>query len=274
MYQEIAATGSGTVETRWRRKDGVVIDVLLSSTLLVPGDNSAGVTFIALDITERKAAEEQMTASLRQKEILLQEIHHRVKNNLALVSSLLGLQALHLQNPELDSPFNESRERVHAMARLHDHLYLTPDVDQVAMLPYVTELIAELREAYLSTVTMIVEAGNVQLHMDQATPCGLILNELLTNALKHAFPPSWHGTGDPVIRVTFTTEDDHVLLRVQDNGAGLPGNRYARDGSMGCSLVEMLSRQLNGELEVLGQDGTCISVRFPQRHPVPGWGHV
>ena len=167
----------------------------------------------------------------------------------------------------MQAPFSESRDRVHAMARLHDHLYRTPDVVRVAMEPYVAELVGELRAAYLSEVSIVVDAGEVQLHMEQAMPCGLILNELVTNALKHAFPDGWQGRGEPVIRVTVAVEGEHVLLRVQDNGIGLSDGAFTRNGSLGGSLVRMLTRQLDGELEVMGQGGASIAVRFPWCQP-------
>jgi PAS domain S-box-containing protein len=262
-YAQIEKWGSGSVETRWQRKDGTVIDVQLDSTPLVPGDNGAGVTFSALDITERKASEARMAASLHQKEVLIQEIHHRVKNNLALVSSLLGLQVLHLEDSQLHAPLNECCSRILALARLHDHLYITPDVEQVAMAPYIRQVVDELKNAFPCEVLIEVEAENLHLHMEQVMPCGLILSELITNALKHAFTAGSQGADGPLVRVAFGLAEGRVLLRVQDNGIGISDEVGEPNGSLGGSLVELLTRQLGGEVETTGLLGTCVTVRFP-----------
>jgi PAS domain S-box-containing protein len=266
-YAQTAQQGSGAMEIRWQRKDGTLIDIELNSTPLVPGNNAAGVIFTALDVTGRKEAEACMVESLHQREILLQEIHHRVKNNLALVSSLLSLQSLHLENPALGDPFNDCRERIQALARLYDHLYRTPDVDQVAMAPYVTQLVAELRVAYRSDVTIEVDAGELELHVDQATPCGLVLNELITNALRYAFPKKSAERDAPLVQVTLGRAGERVWLQVRDNGVGFAGEMGERDGSMGRSWLKLLARQLGGDLTITGQGGTCVTLRFPYPPP-------
>jgi PAS domain S-box-containing protein len=386
-YLQIAEKGTGTVETRWRRKDGAIIDILLASTPLHPSDLSRGVTFTALDITERKRAEEAlrdseekfrvlaetspaaiilhqgerfiyanpatsgilgyseaellemnfwgwcskesrdlirerslarlrgepepsqyeyklttksgeerwvlisvgvieyrakptviatllditdakrveetMQAALAEKTVLLKEIHHRVKNNLQIISSLLDLQLDYIRDEKSRIFFRESQDRIRSMAFIHEKLYQSRDFASVDFAQYIESLSTYLFNSYVSDPARIllkVEAGEVPLGIDCAIPCGLIINELVSNALKHAFPDSLHGE----ISIGFAVdEEDWVTLTVADSGVGFPeGIDFENTETLGLQLVNMLVRQLKGKLSMGRGTGTFFSVRF------------
>ena len=188
---------------------------------------------IMIDITELKQAEQQIKASLAEKEVLLKEIHHRVKNNLAIVSSLLDMQARRSPDEQVRNEFKVSQQRILAMAQIHEQLYRSQNLAQIDMADYVTALTNGLLSMdILSDVTMQVEIQDVKLDIDQAVPCGLIINELLTNALKYAFtsapprrlPPALLPAGRAKkILVTMHPENDCYILSVSDNGCRLAG---------------------------------------------------
>lgn len=212
------------------------------------------------NITERKRAEAQIRASLREKEVLLREIHHRVKNNLAIVSSLLSLQSDSIESETARTAFQVSRQRIQAMSRVHEHLYRSSDLAQVDMAEYVRGLVAYLRQSYGEySIAIQIDVSEVTLDIEQAIPAGLIINELVSNVLKHAFPPSWEMPEDEPKRVIVALQhaDGRCELRVSDNGAGLPaGFELAEQESLGLKLIYILTRQLEGDIRVQG-----------------GWGH-
>ncbi|MCP4599794.1 MAG: PAS domain S-box protein, partial [Proteobacteria bacterium] len=151
-----------------------------------------GLGLITVDVTERVRAEEQIKVSLREKVVLLKEIHHRVKNNLAIVSSLLSLQADAIPDEPIRAAFQESQNRIQAMARIHEHLYRSPDLAWVDMAEYTRGVANHLVWSYgTRAITLQTDVSDVELDIDRAIPCGLIINELVSNALKHAFPPGW-----------------------------------------------------------------------------------
>lgn len=152
-YRQIEERGTGTVETRFKRKDGKIIDVLLSSTPLDPTDLTAGVTFTALDITERKRAEEQIQRDLREKGVLLKEIHHRVKNNLNVITSLLSLQSKRISNKEQAlAVFEKTRNRIYSMALVHEQLYKSDDFSKIDMKPYIEVILQKLKKVHYYSV--------------------------------------------------------------------------------------------------------------------------
>jgi PAS domain S-box-containing protein len=264
-YAQLRERGTGTVETRWRRKDGTVIDVLLSSTPIEPNDWSLGVTFSALDITARKQAETALRASLAEKVALLKEVHHRVKNNLQIVSSLLSLQASQVQEPRALAVLRDTRNRVRSMALIHETLYRSENLARVNFTNYVNNLCTHLMSAYgaeAARLQLAQRVAPVALTLDQAVPCGLIINELISNALKHAFPAGRAGQ----ITVELRDEpNDHTLLCVADNGVGLPDGLEIRQlETMGLQLVFKLVEQLDGALEVDRTGGTAFRIIFPK----------
>ena len=262
---QIDQQGTGAVETRWQKSDGSIIDILLSSTALDAGDLSAGVTVTALDITDRKRAEDQMRASLQQKELLLKEVHHCVKTDLAVISSLLGLQATQIGDAHAAEALQTSRNRVRAVAHVHEQLHSSSDVTPVNMEDYINVLVGELMDSRGSSVATIVSASDVYLGIDQATPCGLVLNELVSNALDHAFPED-RGT-DPAPQVTVELREygDTLKLVVEDNGTGLPSDQDRDDQPQpGVDILNLLTNQLEGHLHIETAQGTRVEVSFPR----------
>ncbi len=228
------------------------------------------------EINERLRVEEQIKASLKEKELLLKEIHHRVKNNLQVISSLLSLQSKNIQDPSALELFRESQNRIRSMALIHEKLYRSDDLAGIDFGEYVRSLSAFLVRSYRANsgpVALKVNANDIFLGIDSAVPCGLIINELVSNALKHAFPQTGNNTGEPVgpvgkeneIRVELGADADRqVTLIVGDNGIGFPQDLDFRNTeSLGMQLVTTLTNQLNGSLELDSNDGTQFTIRFP-----------
>jgi PAS domain S-box-containing protein len=218
---------------------------------------------VAIDITEQIRTEKALASAVAAKAVLLKEVHHRVKNNLQVVSSLLSMQADLLPGNGFSRVLNECQRRVEAMAMIHDRLHSTDDADRLDFREYVTSLARDLFYAYgvnANRVGLRLDLDTVDLGLNQAIPCGLILNELLTNAVKYAFPETRSGE----IRVTLKgDEDDRVILRVADNGIGLPGGfdlKHSR--SLGLRIVDILARQLDGNLQVETEPGATFSLTF------------
>jgi two-component sensor histidine kinase len=204
-----------------------------------------------------------MHASLEEKEALLEEVHHRVKNNLQLISSLLNLQASRVKDRAVAELFADSRNRVRSMAMVHENLYRAGNFARVPMAPHIRNLCGHLVRAYgmlNQQVDLATEVDDVELNMDQAVSCGLIINELVTNALKHAFPGGQAGR----IRVELKAADEkRYALAVEDNGIGVGANLDAACAdSLGLRLVHDLAEQLQGAIAVDGERGTKITITF------------
>jgi PAS domain S-box-containing protein len=263
-YRQIQEQEVGTVETRWRRKDGVVRDVLLSSVPLDPSDWNLGVTFSALDITERKVAEEQQRSLLREKEILLAEVHHRVKNNMQVITSLLNLQAEDVPDDYTRILFEESRNRIHSMALVHEQLYRSKEYASISFEEYVNQLGSMLFSMYqvnFDDVQFVVEAGEVNLELDKAIPCGLILNELMTNSLKYAFPDGRRGK----LWINMKSNKEKMILHIGDDGIGLPVDFDVHNTkTLGLQLVNLLvEHDLHGSIFLKRIRGTQYRIEFP-----------
>jgi two-component sensor histidine kinase/HAMP domain-containing protein len=217
---------------------------------------------------ERDRAEAELRASLREKEVLLKEVHHRVKNNFQIVSSLLNLQSLGIKDEESRAAFIESQNRIKSMALIHELLYHSESLSQIDFAEYAQAMAEDISGAYLETssrVRMDLEVEAVQVSLEKAVPLGLILNELLTNAFKHAFPDNRAGS----IKIRLSKRDDGngmpYVLEVKDDGIGFPsGSAPKRSGSLGMELVENLTRQLRGRLECNGSAGGDFLLRFPE----------
>ncbi len=221
------------------------------------------------DITPRKEAEEALRANLAEKEVLLREVHHRVKNNLNVISSLLSLQSSSIGSPEeAVEAFRNSADRVMAMALVHEEIYRSPDHSGVDMGAYLEHLVGRLAQIHPPSPDLRFEldAGGVELGLNESIPCAIILNELVTNAMKHAFPEGGAGT----IRVSLRhPAEGRVELAVSDDGVGLPegvapGKSHER-GRLGLTLVGLLVGQLDGELAASRESGTAYRIEFPLR---------
>jgi two-component sensor histidine kinase len=206
---------------------------------------------------------EALATSLREKEVLLQEIHHRVKNNLQVISSLLSLQADHVSDPQAHMILRESQHRVRSMALIHEKLYRSACLAQVDFGDYVHDLAAFLFRSFRSSsqgITLHVDAEPIGLPVDIAMPCGLILNELVSNALKHAFPDDLSGA---VTVMLGTTQDRRVNMVVADTGVGFaPGVDFRHTETLGLQLVAMLVEQIDGTFEVDSTAGTRCTIGF------------
>jgi len=216
-----------------------------------------------LDITERRQAEEKIESALREKEALLREIHHRVKNNMQIISSLLKLQASHVEDAHLREMYRDSQNRIRAMSMVHEQLYAAAMLGAIRGQAYLENVVFSLVRSYSISAQHIavhVDAGEIFLNMDEAIPCGLIVNELVSNALKYAFAGE---SGE--IKVSLTMPDDEYrLLRVYDNGCGLPPDLDIRESkTLGLQLVDTLAEQLGGELTVNCEHGTDVRILFP-----------
>ncbi len=210
----------------------------------------------------RLRAERDMLASLREKEVLLKEIHHRVKNNMQIVSSLLSLQAREVDDPAMLDLLAESRTRILSMALVHEDLYQSDNLAQVDFRHYLERLAERTRSgiAGASRVTFELTLDELSLAVDQAIPLGLLCNELFTNALKHAFP----GGGEGTVRVDLRREDGTAVITVRDNGRGLPPGYVPGEGTtLGVQLVWSLAEQLQGKAEAWNDGGAVFAVRFP-----------
>jgi PAS domain S-box-containing protein len=224
-----------------------------------------GVVITARDITREKAADDAIKRSLEEKEVLLQEIHHRVKNNLQVVSSLLKLHGDKITEPVARTAFQDSQDRVRSIALLHEKLYQSRDLGKLNFAEYADSLVQTLMRTHsLGALRTLVEPSAVCLPIDSALPCGLILNELVTNAIKHAFRGG--STPDPRITIRVAEQGEDLTLTVQDNGCGLPeGVSYKESRTLGLHLVRTLIRQLRGEVRVAVERGTRWSVVFPRQ---------
>jgi PAS domain S-box-containing protein len=224
-----------------------------------------GFRGVVRDITDRKHAEEQIKASLREKEILLKEIHHRVKNNFQIIISLLNIQGSTIQDKELLNVFMNSQNRIRAMSLIHEKLYQSEDLARIDFAEYINIIARELYGVYKcvpNRVVLTIEAENVHLSIDQAIPCGLIINELLSNTFKYAFPSEWEGQGK--VKIAFIRHNDTVELSIGDNGIGMRGDIDLRNTkSLGLRLVTLLvEQQLKGSIKVKHQKGTQFTITF------------
>jgi PAS domain S-box-containing protein len=215
------------------------------------------------ELSDRKQAEANLKNSLKEKEILLKEIHHRVKNNLCVVASLLELQSNTVADPQLSKMFQESENRLYSMALIHEKLYRSTNLAQINFGEYLEDLVTNLFQSYNisdNRIQLQVLAEPISLNLETATPCGLIANELVSNTLKHAFP---HGTGGTVSVECYQTGDREIHLSVKDNGIGFPQNLdFRKTNSMGFQVVCTLTEQLEGTIELSRQTGTAFYLNF------------
>jgi PAS domain S-box-containing protein len=255
---------SSNVEVQYRTKSGEVRDGVASFEVLELNGETCILSQV-YDVTKYKQAEEKIKASLREKELLLKEIHHRVKNNLQIIYSLLDLQSQYTDKPVTQSIFQESCNRVKSMALVHETLYQSPECTKVNFIKYIENLTTNLFQAYgvdVNHISLEKEIDVVDLSLDTAIPCGLIINELVSNALKYAFPNKAKGT----IHVCLHCEENKsYTLIIRDNGIGLPINFNLKPlNSLGLNLVNILIEQLEGTLELDGRKGTKFCLKFPQ----------
>jgi PAS domain S-box-containing protein len=231
--------------------------------IILPDGKVNEVSYIAHDITDRKLAEKKIVESLKEKEVLLKEVHHRVKNNLQVISSILSLQRAYLKDRNSDNIFRELQNRIRSMSFIHESLYQTQDFSNLNFSEYLYNLATNLKHSYLiddKNVTIAVKADQLFLNLDYSIPCGLIINELVSNAFKYAFPDGIKGKIDIIVKKLH----NFVELIVIDNGVGIkPEIDIKNTESLGLQLVTSLVEQLNGELFHTNlNSGTEIKITF------------
>ncbi len=264
---EIADIGLERRSTVGRRKDGSEFPAEVSLSKI----EIEGRTIMSLmlqDVTERALTELRLRAALREKEVLLEEVHHRVKNNLQVITSLLRLQARSIKDPSTRIKFEESRLRIQAMAILHEILDESASLAEIDFVDYIQRLVAHLIRSHGATgrVRVRLRLDPLSCHRDVALPCGLIINEILSNAFKYAFPSGMAGE----VRIELRRElTGTVRLFLADNGVGLPsGWDWKTSRTLGLRLVSTLASQIEAQIEVDRTNGTAFSVAFRDGLPL------
>jgi PAS domain S-box-containing protein len=263
IIQSILDRGEATYEVHNVKKDGTPFWCQATASTFQHPEHGTVFVVIQQDITGRKQAEETITASLKEKEVLLQEIHHRVKNNLGIVSSLLQMQLRRIQDNEAANILRDSQNRIASIALVHEKLYRSQDLAKINFAQYISDLTAHLFASYNMRphqIQLTIQVDEVCLNVETAIPCGLIINELISNALKYAFPNDRRGE----IQVRLYQEGETMTtLLVRDNGRGLPPDFELKTArTLGMTLVQGLVQQLRGTIAINRQQGTEFKVCF------------
>jgi PAS domain S-box-containing protein len=267
IMQTILTKGEATYEVHNLKKDGTPFWCRATASTFEHPEHGTVFVVIQQDVTESKQAEERINASLKEKEVLLQEIHHRVKNNLGIVSSLLQMQLRRTQDAEAAAILRDSQNRIASIALVHEKLYRSEDLANVNFAQYIADLTAHLFSSYnirSRQIQLLTQVDEVCLDIETAIPCGLIINELISNALKYAFPNERGGQ----IRVRLYQEEENAItLLVQDNGSGLPPDfDITTTRTLGMTLIQGLIQQLRGTIAINRDRGTEFRVSFSQNN--------
>lgn len=232
------------------------------SPIKVVGKNKYDLACLAIDITDKKKAEQELLDSLNEKEILLKEVHHRVKNNLQVISSILNLQSSYVKDENTLAILRESQNRIKSMSFIHESLYQTKDFSQVNFSAYLENLVRNLVQSYQienNNIILNLDIGQVSLNLDQSIPCGLIVNELVSNAIKYAYSPNEKG----ILNVKLIEEKRKITIIVEDKGKGLPEGFSIQDTqTLGLQLVDSLVQQIEAEIKVESKKGTKYTISF------------
>ncbi len=262
MLERVRKGSPMVFESVHLRKDGTQMPVEVHSRLL-DYDGKKVYFSVVRDITERKKAEHMLEAAFHEKEILLREIHHRVKNNMAVIASFLNLQAHNSDSDEVKKILSESRNRIRSMALVHEKLYLTGNLANIDLRHYLESLLRELFSSYhmrVMDISYSLDVDDIEFDIRNTLTCGLIINELVSNAMKHAF----EGVENPAVRISLKAEGAAVVLTVSDNGRGISNDvNLNGEKTLGLQIVDSLVGQLGGSLGVHRAEGTSFAVRFP-----------
>lgn len=273
FIQGVSNLSTGRASFRYMHKDG---DWRWFESTAKPFITASGEIRAIIDsreITERKKTEDQIQKSLKEKEFLLKEIHHRVKNNLQIISSLFSLQSDYVKDKETLGLFNESQNRISTIALIHEQLYQSKNIAEIKMADYLNTLTTNLLSIFdidRCSIDVRVETNDISVDIDTAIPCGLIINELFSNCLKHAFRPTGKTNGKvtrsgAVSIVIQTVDDQDLILSVMDDGIGFPGRiKFRNTKTLGLQLVCTLAEQLNGTIELRKEKGTAFNIKFPR----------
>ncbi len=251
-------------EIRFKDKNDDVHWGLMHITPILDNGKITHILVIATDITGQKSAENEIKKSLMEKEALLREIHHRVNNNMQIISSLLNLQKEYVREDETRDVLQDSQSRVKSMAMVHEKLYLSGDLSHINFKQYTEKLVSDIfytYESQIGTIKPILNLENIELNMETAIPLGLIINELVANSLKFAFPNNEKGS----ITVDMKTKNDEYALIIADDGIGFPADvDFKKTDSLGLQLVNNLVNQLDGEITMDRSHGTAYKITFKE----------
>jgi len=243
---------------------GFIIFLVIIRQIITFNENKNLLIIAEKEIESRKNAENKIKLSLEEKNILLQEIHHRVKNNMQIISSLLNLQTRYVDDEEAVNVLKESQNRVRSMAMIHEKLYQSNDLSHINFVDYIQSLVSNLFYSYNIKnlqIKSILEIDDIRLNMETAVPCGLIISEIVSNSLKYAFPNEMHGE----ILVSLKSVEDGYELIISDNGVGLPEELdFDNNKSLGLILVKSLTEQIDGEITIHRNHGTEFKIRFKE----------
>jgi|688.fasta_scaffold51281_4 PAS domain S-box-containing protein len=232
--------------------------------IIIPGRKTEEISYIIHDITEKKNIEEDIRKSLLEKEILLKEVHHRVKNNLQVIYSILNLQTQYMDDEKAIEILREIQNRISSMALIHEYLYQHNDISALNTGEYIRMLVNNLSQSATlqkGTTEIEFDLEDLMLDLDYSIPCGLIINEMVSNAFKHAFS----SVENPKLQISFRKEKEFITLKVGDNGKGFPGHiNYKDTNSLGMQLIMALTNQLDGEISMQPNEdaGTLFTIRF------------
>jgi two-component sensor histidine kinase len=247
--------------------DGYLMKPVEAKKLLSLIDEFAGITLMKWELErkekKRREAEEYLKKSLAEKEILLREVHHRVKNNMQIISSILRMQSRNIDDPRLKEVLQESQNRIHSMALIHENLYNNKTLSDIKFSSYIKSLSGNIARTYASqqaNVSFDFQIDDAYLPMDIAIPCGLIINELISNSFKYAFADKSSG----IISIHFKhIIDDQFQLIVSDNGIGIPDKiDITKTKSLGMKILQKLVQQIEGELKYDFSNGTKFTIIF------------
>jgi two-component sensor histidine kinase/DNA-binding response OmpR family regulator len=255
-----------TVQHWMIRADGERRYIIVRFKIMFDEDGrKIGTRGVNQDITEQKIAEDALAKSLDEKEMLIKEIHHRVKNNLMIISSLLNLQSYYIKDKDARDVFRESQNRAKSMALIHERLYQSTDLKNIDFGDYIRTLTTDLYHTMVSDpgrIKLDIDVEDVNVDINTVVPLGLIVNELVTNSMKYAFPNDKSG----YIKVELHRENEKIILRIIDNGMGLPEDMdYKNPSSLGLQLVNSLTMQIDAELELDRSQGTSFTIIFQEQ---------
>jgi len=260
--EEVFNTGVEVTNEETNTYADKTLTVLVKKT---PYTDNAGNQFlvgITRDITDRKQAEDRIIVSLKEKEILLKEVHHRVKNNLQIISALLSLQSSYLTDEDIIKIFRDSQNRIKSMALVHENLYRSKDLGKVDFNEYINQLVSHLYQSYgelAGKISFKINSENVYLNINTAIPCGMIINELISNSFKHAFPDDRSGE----VCVDLSSEEDGFRLVISDNGIGIKGDINIKESkTLGLRLIDTLVRQIDGKMSLDTSNRTRCEIHF------------
>lgn len=253
-------------ECRHKRKDGKIIECDITSLKLRYGNSDARLVLV-IDVTDLKHTQDHLRQSLEEKEILLKEVHHRVKNNMQTVSSLLNIQSRYIKDPAALEYFRQNQHRIQVMSLIHEKLYRTDNLNSIDFGQYIHQLSSGILQTYNTNsgkINLKLNIKDIFLNIDLGIPCGLIINELMTNSLKYAFPKKREGH----IYITFNKDTvNGYILNYKDDGIGFPKNfDISKSKTLGLILVKTLTQQLHGNLKINNTSGIEYTITF---HDIP-----